>query len=148
MAEMAHRIAAGSIVIHDGRVLLVRYAEGYWVAPGGEVMDGESLQDAAVRECFEETGLRVTPDRLIATELIQANRYLMQKSWFLATCDGGALAESEASRAEGITEIGWHGWEAVQAATVYPAFIQRIGFDAILNFAGPPIIEPLQFANF
>lgn len=29
-----------------------------WTAPGGHIKRGESPEDAAVRECFEETGIR------------------------------------------------------------------------------------------
>lgn len=42
------------------RVLLVRAAEtGQWVVPGGAMEPGETPADAAVREVWEETGVRV-----------------------------------------------------------------------------------------
>ena len=34
-----------------------RYLGGQWDIPGGTVEDGETSEGAAVRECFEETGL-------------------------------------------------------------------------------------------
>ena len=48
----------------NGRVLLQlkaedRFGGGWWNAPGGKVADGESLEQAAVREVREETGLAV-----------------------------------------------------------------------------------------
>lgn len=54
--------AALAVVVRDGQVLLVRRAHqpdmGKWGFPGGKIELGESVQAAAVRELFEETGLR------------------------------------------------------------------------------------------
>jgi 8-oxo-dGTP diphosphatase len=43
------------------RVLLVNHPWRGWVPPGGKVEPGETPREGAVRELFEETGLRVTP---------------------------------------------------------------------------------------
>lgn len=49
-----------------GCVLLVRHAEtGRWVLPGGSLEPGETPADGAVREVWEETGLRVEPTRVL-----------------------------------------------------------------------------------
>ncbi|MFE9249604.1 NUDIX domain-containing protein [Streptomyces sp. NPDC007088] len=50
---------AGVIVTDDhGRVLLGRTTGGVWECPGGKREEGESWEQAAVRELAEETGLR------------------------------------------------------------------------------------------
>ena len=57
-----------AVMIRDaeGRLLLVRdRATGVWQTVGGALDPGEEPADAAVREAFEETGLRVEPTRIL-----------------------------------------------------------------------------------
>ena len=61
-------LTAASISVFDssGRLLLGEDAEtGLWTLPGGAIDPNEHPADAAVRECFEETGLLVKLDGLI-----------------------------------------------------------------------------------
>jgi len=57
------RVAVGAIVLKDRAVLLVKRGKapsnGKWAIPGGSVELGESLQQAAEREIFEETNIRI-----------------------------------------------------------------------------------------
>jgi 8-oxo-dGTP diphosphatase len=57
------RVAVGAVVFKDRRVLLVRRGKapawGQWAIPGGSVHLGETLQQAAEREIWEETGIRI-----------------------------------------------------------------------------------------
>lgn len=54
-------VATIAAIIRDDSVLLVRRANppdaGRWGFPGGKIEFGESIQDAAVRELTEETGV-------------------------------------------------------------------------------------------
>lgn len=58
------KIASCAIAILGGGIVLLRRAiepqKGKWVFPGGFVDRGEAVHDAAVREVWEEVGLRVT----------------------------------------------------------------------------------------
>jgi 8-oxo-dGTP pyrophosphatase MutT (NUDIX family) len=48
------------ILVHEGRVLLVRHTYGIgWLLPGGAADSGETLEDAARREAAEEVGARL-----------------------------------------------------------------------------------------
>ena len=56
------RIRAGIVLIQDGKVALIeRHRAGldYFVFPGGGVDEGESPEQAAVREAMEELGVEV-----------------------------------------------------------------------------------------
>ena len=57
-------VVAAAVVIQNGRVLLTRRADGQhlagmWEFPGGKLEDGESPEEALVRECREECGIEV-----------------------------------------------------------------------------------------
>lgn len=56
-------LGVGALILQDGCVLLVERGKpplvGFWSLPGGLVETGERLEEAVVREVFEETGLRV-----------------------------------------------------------------------------------------
>jgi 8-oxo-dGTP diphosphatase len=68
-----HLIPCVGAVIRDdaGRLLLIKRGhepgKGLWSIPGGRVETGESDAAALVREVREETGLVVTPGRLIGS---------------------------------------------------------------------------------
>ena len=62
-------VGAGAVVHTGSKVLLVKRKyppnEGRWALPGGLVELGEGVQDAAVREEREYTGLKVVVEGLI-----------------------------------------------------------------------------------
>jgi len=66
-------IGAGALVIHDHRVLLVRnirgVTKGRYLLPAGRVNPDELPDQAAARETFEETGLRVEIEGLMGVRL-------------------------------------------------------------------------------
>ena len=79
-----------AIVVHDGSILLSKQ-HGKYVLPGGGPEFGEMMEDAAVRETLEETGIRVANPRLLACK---SNLFIMpgidkpvQSILFFYACD-------------------------------------------------------------
>ncbi len=56
--QMRLPISVKGVLIHRGRVLLLRNERGEWELPGGRLDAGETPEEAVVREIREETGLR------------------------------------------------------------------------------------------
>ena len=63
-------VVAAAVLVRDGRVLLTRrtsaqHLPGLWEFPGGKLEDGESPEEALVRECREECGIEVAVDEIL-----------------------------------------------------------------------------------
>jgi len=61
-------ISAGILVVYNNKVLLCHPSNNYWTntfsPPKGHVEQGESYEDAAIRECYEETSIEVKKEQL------------------------------------------------------------------------------------
>ena len=72
------KVAAASIIEREGKVLMVKRAiepgYGLWSIPGGYVDRGEVVEDAAVREVWEETGLKVETGRFQAHMVVSVHK--------------------------------------------------------------------------
>ena len=95
-------VLAASAVILDGtgRVLLVRRGrepdKGRWSVPGGKVEPGETLQAAAAREAWEETGFLVDVGEELWSLTIPAGEGRVYEIHdFAATIIGGSLAPGD-----------------------------------------------------
>ena len=93
-------LGAAAVVIHDGRVVLIRRGHapdaGQWSIPGGAVELGESVEEALRREVHEETGLEIAVGRFLELfELVERDadgvRFHFVVLDYAATVIGGTL---------------------------------------------------------
>lgn len=105
-----------TVVIQHDSILLLRHANSmretsYWWLPGGGQEEGESYEQAAIRETYEETNLIVRVERLLFELEDPERRHHYQKYLsFLATPIGGELSigfEGEKSGMNRLKEARW-----------------------------------------
>lgn len=115
MVLKRHPLLTVDIIIYtpDGIVLVRRGREPYkgrWALPGGFVHYGERVEDAAVREAEEETGLRVRLQKLVGvySDPERDPRGHVISICFLAEKIGGKLmASDDAVEARVFKRIPW-----------------------------------------
>ena len=73
-----------------------------WALPGGFVDYGESLEQAAMREALEETGLQISLKEQLKTYSApdRDSRYHTISTVFIATAEGSPRAGDDASKAD------------------------------------------------
>jgi 8-oxo-dGTP diphosphatase len=63
------KVAVAVVLEVDGSILLTRRGnqpyQGFWSLPAGFVNEHEILEEAAARECLEETGLQIQVSQLV-----------------------------------------------------------------------------------
>jgi 8-oxo-dGTP pyrophosphatase MutT (NUDIX family) len=125
-----------------GRLLLLRQPPGHsWTLPAGLLQRGEAPVVGAARELFEESGIRVTPDRLRPAV---PNAVVHAKGWVDVVFEvevPASTAELVVDGAE-VFEAAWHPLDDLPRLS--RATANLLGYYGIGPQAGqvPPAVPP------
>jgi ADP-ribose pyrophosphatase YjhB (NUDIX family) len=138
------KIVVGAVLVHQGRVLLCRRAieprRGYWTLPAGFLELGETVEDGARREAFEEALVRPALDRVLAVYSVP--RISQVQIFFRGTLDSPDCApgpESLEAKLYEWNDIPWgdlafpsvvaalRHWKATETDDAFAPFLNAAG---------------------
>lgn len=125
------RKRAGIILIHNDRVALIeRHRAGlhYFIFPGGGIDEGETAEEAAIREAHEELGITVEIQQKIAEVRFNENRQIyFLVNWVDGEFGTGTGEEyGELDPAHGTYEPLWMLMDEVLGNNVLPKPLAEI----------------------
>ena len=125
------RVAVGAVVFKDKCVLLVRRgqppAENLWAIPGGSVEIGETLQQAAEREIWEETGIRIRADKPIYTfDVIERDKSGGIRFHYVITDLSADYVSGELAAGDDAVEARWISVGEMNSLAVYPTTLHLL----------------------
>jgi 8-oxo-dGTP pyrophosphatase MutT (NUDIX family) len=110
--------------------------KAYWATPGGGLETGESFEDAARRELFEETGIRVdavgqhVAEREFVLQLLDGEYVTAEERFFVVRVADRALSRDLWSSVEIEVMTGHRWWSADElrstSETVFPEILAAI----------------------
>ena len=122
-------VSVGAVVVRQGRVLLAQRgqppSEGMWTFPGGVVELGETLQDAAAREVWEECGIRVRAlEPFIVVDRIFRDAEGGIEYHYVIVDMLAEWVEGEVMAASDIRRAGWFSAEELEALPLTPGVLE------------------------
>jgi 8-oxo-dGTP pyrophosphatase MutT (NUDIX family) len=122
MSPPKHIVSAATIVLNEqNEILLIKGPRRGWEMPGGQVEEGESLKEAAIRETLEESGIEIEVVKFCG--VFQNVSASICNTLFLAIPVGGKPTTSPES-----LEVGFFPIEKALEMVTWKNFKQRIEY--------------------
>jgi 8-oxo-dGTP diphosphatase len=135
------------LLVRDSHVLLSQrrggYGDGMWHLPSGKAEAGESIEDAVIREAFEEVGVTVRPADLRCVHALQVQHAGEEPRvgfFFEATRWGGEPSNREPDKCSAVKWFPFDGFP--DGMIPYPA----AGISGYLHGIPFSVFEPGQDA--
>ncbi len=126
MPKFIREFTAGGMVFrrHKGRVeiLMIQDSKGRWTIPKGHVEKGEKLEETAIREIGEETGLTNLKviERLDKTHFFYRRQgRLIFMTMYVFLIEAGADDELIPENNEGIVDVRWFDQKSALNTVAY-----------------------------
>ena len=136
----------------EDRLLLLE-SDGFWFTPGGGIEPGETVEQAAARELWEETGLRVQPEKL-GPVVAETSGYadlgfmagMFSDSYYFQRAPGGFTVDTSGWQPVEASTMSGHRWwtlDEIEAAprNVFPFGLAPLARDLL---AGRLPVEPVR----
>lgn len=113
-------IGVGAVILNkEGKFFLTKRGKkarnevGKWEFPGGSMEYGETFEETAIREIYEEFGIKIKPLKLISTVneiLINQNQHWVAVGFFCKLIRGIPVIQEK----DKCLEIGWFTLEEIK----------------------------------
>ena len=136
------KIVVGSVATWRGKILLCKRAieprRGFWTLPAGYLELGETVEEGAMREAWEEARARLQIDRLLAVYSVP--RISQTQLMFRARLAGPDISAGEESEAVGLYAWDKIPWPELAFPTV--GWALRHFYETKGSRSFPPFTEP------
>ncbi|MDO4661944.1 MAG: NUDIX hydrolase [Tissierellia bacterium] len=105
--------SAGGVVIRNDKVLILKRKNGGWVLPKGRIEKGETKKEAAIREVFEESGIKARCKKYIGYSKynFKADNDVIRKTVYYFLMEVETQSDLKAQSEEGFVKASFIKYE-------------------------------------